>query len=315
MELRTLQAFVAVVQHGGFSAAAKTLFTTQSNVSKAVRQLEHELGVALLERMGSRSQLTDAGEVVFRRARGVLNATQDILVELDELRGLKRGTLRLGVPLFGSRVLFAPVFALFRSRYPGVDIGLVEAGSRRLEELLRAGEVELAASLAPVPEEFELQPMRSEPLVALLPPGHALSAKPSLRLRELAAEPFILFDEGFLLNKIILEGCQRNGFRPTLAARSGQLDFIVGLVEAGLGVALLPRLMLEGETSSAAKVLLDEPEMHWRMSLIWRRDGYLSHAARAWLDLAREVHPGAPAAPKDWKQKTPPPGRTLPGRR
>jgi DNA-binding transcriptional LysR family regulator len=291
MELRTLHALVEVVRRGGFSAAAKVLFTTQSNVSKAVRQLENELGVALLDRRGGRCQLTDAGEVVFRRARGILTAAEDIVGELGELRGLMHGTLRLGLPLFGSSVLFAPVFALFRSRYPGVDVGLVENGSRRLEELLRAGEVDLAASLAPVPDEFEWQHVRAEPLIAVLPPGHHLSGRKSLRMADLAEEPFILFDEGFLLNQIILDTCARNGFRPAVAARSGQVDFIVGLVEAGLGVALLPRLIIAGHAGTAAQVWLDEPDTLWRMALIWRRGGYLSHAARAWLELAREVHP------------------------
>jgi len=297
MEFRTLQAFVEVVRHGGFSAAARALFTTQSNVSKAVRQLEGELGVVLLDRMGSRSQLTDAGEVVFRRARGILAATEDIQGELDDLRGLRRGTLRLGVPLFGSRVLFAPVFALFRSRYPGVDVGLVEDGSRRLGELLHAGEVDLAASLAPISEEFEWQHVRAEPLMVLLPPGHGMAGRQALRLRDIAGEPFILFDEAFQLNQIVLDGCERSGFRPRVAARSGQMDFIIGLVEAGLGVALLPRLMVADHTTTAARVLLDEPDMQWRMALVWRRGGYLSHAARAWLDIAREVHGGGQDVP------------------
>ncbi|NHZ45128.1 LysR family transcriptional regulator [Nitratidesulfovibrio liaohensis] len=297
MEFRMLHALVEVVRQGGFSAAAKVLFTTQSNVSKAVRQLEDELGVVLLDRMGGRCQLTEAGEVVFRRARGILATAEDIVGELDELRGLRRGALRVGVPLFGSRVLFAPVFALFRSRYPGVDVALVEDGSRRLGELLHAGEVDLAASLAPISGEFEWQHVRAEPLMVLLPPGHALAARKALRLRDMAAEPFILFDEAFQLNQIVLDGCERNGFRPRVAARSGQMDFIVGLVEAGMGVALLPRLMVADHHTTAERVLLDEPDMQWRMALVWRRGGYLSHAARAWLDIAREVHGTVPDAP------------------
>ena len=124
--------------------------------------------------------------------------------------------------------------------------------------------------------------------------------EPSLagaRLRDIAAEPFILFDEAFQLNQIILDGCERNGFRPRVAARSGQMDFIIGLVEAGMGVALLPRLMVADHHTTAARVLLDEPDMVWRMALVWRRGGYLSHAARAWLDIAREVHGGPAEAP------------------
>jgi len=251
----------------------------------------------LFDRVGHKTTLTDAGRVIYRRALGILTETEDMVTELDELRGLRRGYLRLGLPLFGSSVLFAPVFALFRSRYPGVEISLVEHGSKRLEELLRAGEVDLAASLTPVPGEFAWQDVRVEPLVALLPSSHPLAARSELHLAELASESFILFDEGFLLNKIIVDCCARRGFTPTVAARSGQIDFIVGLVAAGLGIALLPRLMAESRREPGLSfVLVDEPDTVWHMALLWRRGGYLSHAAQAWLALAREAHP-APSAP------------------
>lgn len=292
MELRNLHALVEVARRGGFSPAAKALFTTQPNVSKAVRQLEDELGVALFDRVGHKSQLTEAGRIVYRRAQAILTEGEDMIAELDDLRGMKRGLLRLGLPLFGSSVLFAPVFALFRSRYPGVDISLVEHGSKRLEELLRAGEVDLAASLVPVPEEFDWQDVRVEPLVALLPEDHPLAGRQSLSLANLSGQPFILFDEGFLLNKIIVDCCARRGFEPAIAARSGQIDFIVGLVRAGLGIALLPRLMAEQRRQPGVGfVVLNDPDTVWHMALLWRKGGYLSHAARAWLALAREAHP------------------------
>lgn len=300
MELRNLHAVVEVARRGGFSPAARALFTTQPNVSKTVRQLEDELGVALFDRVGRKTELTDAGRVVYRRARSILNETEDMLGELDELRGLRRGVLRLGLSLFGSSVLFAPVFTMFRRRYPGVEISLVEHGSKRLEELLRAGEVDLAASLTPVPEDFEWQDVRVEPLVALLPAAHPLAGRAALHLSELFAESFILFDEGFLLNKIIMDCCARRGFTPVVAARSGQIDFIAGLVAAGLGVALLPRLMAERSSQPGlASVLVDEPDMVWHMALIWRRGGYLSHAAQAWLALARKAHPNPAKTTQD----------------
>ncbi|MFP3386271.1 LysR family transcriptional regulator, partial [Tritonibacter sp. SIMBA_163] len=91
---------------GGFSAAAKAINATQSTVSKAVRQLEDELGLILLDREVSPSRLTAAGEIVFRRALAMLAEKDDMLAELNELRGLKRGLLRLGLPPIGSSVLF-----------------------------------------------------------------------------------------------------------------------------------------------------------------------------------------------------------------
>ncbi|MEW6121086.1 MAG: LysR family transcriptional regulator [Pseudomonadota bacterium] len=289
MELRTLRAFAEVVRQGGFSQAAKVVFATQSTVSKAVKQLEDELGVALLDRVGHRSSLTGAGEIVYRRALAMLAERDDLIAELDELRGLKRGTLRLGLPPLGSSTLFAPLFATFRSRYPGIEIRLVEHGSKRLEEVLLAGEVDFAASLMPVPEAFEAEPVRSEPLVALLPANHAFRNARHVNFQELAPSPFILFESGFALNSIILDACERRGVAPDVVARSAQIDFIVALVAAGLGVAFLPRMIAEQRAhEGVARVPLDEPGIDWRMALIWRRGGYLSDAARAWLDLVRE---------------------------
>ncbi|AHB00010.1 transcriptional regulator LysR [Brucella ceti TE28753-12] len=154
MNLRSFQAFAEVVRQGGFSAAARTINATQSTVSKAVKQLEEELQLVLLDRAVSPPRLTAAGEIVYRRARAMLTEKDDMLAELGELRGLKRGLLRLGLPPIGSSVLFAPVFAAYTSLYPDIDIQFVEHGSKRLEELLLAGDVELAASLLPVEESF-----------------------------------------------------------------------------------------------------------------------------------------------------------------
>jgi DNA-binding transcriptional LysR family regulator len=290
MEFRTLRAFVEVVRQGGFTQAAKTVFATQSTISKAVKQLEDEIGVPLLDRIGHHSTLTAAGEIVYRRAQRILAERDDLVAELDELRGLRRGTLRLGLPPVGSSLLFAPLFATYRSRYPGIDIRLVEYGSGRLEEILLAGEIELAASLLPVPHEFEWQEVRSEPLMALCPAGHALAREKAVDLGGLRPFPFILFDPSFVTNRLVLDACRRRGFEPDIAARSSQIDFIVELAAAGLGIAFLPRMLAEQHCHAAVcPVLLAEPDTEWRIALIWRRGGYLSHAAKAWLALAREI--------------------------
>jgi DNA-binding transcriptional LysR family regulator len=302
MELRTLRAFVEVVRQGGFSQAAKAVFATQSTVSKAVRQLEDELGLALLDRAGRHSTLTEAGEIVYRRALTMLAERDDLMAELDELRGLKRGVLRLGLPPIGSSVLFAPLFAVYRSRYPGVDIRLVEHGSKRLEEVLLAGEVDLAASLLPVSDTFDWQDVRCEPVDAILAADHPLAGRDQVALRELAGLPFILFEAGFALNPIILDACRRAGLSPDVAARSSQIDFVVALVAAGLGVGFLPRMIAEQRMRPGVRrVAVTEPSMDWHMALIWRRGGYLSHAAQAWLALARAAGPVGGGAFTDWK--------------
>lgn len=291
MELRTLRALVEVVRHGGFSAAAKAINATQPTLSKAVRQLEDELGVTLLDRAGHRAALTAAGEIVHRRALAMLATREDMIGELDDLRGLRRGSLRLGLPPLGAATLFAPLFAIYRARYPGIEVRLVEHGSKRLEEILLAGEVELAGSLIPAPDELDAQLVRSEPLMVVMPRDHPLAGREAVMMAELARVPFILFELGFALNPMLEAACARNGFTPELAARSGQIDFIVALVGAGLGIGFLPRTIAEQRATPQVRLVrLDEPQTAWNMGLVWRRGGFLSHAARAWLALAREVY-------------------------
>lgn len=294
MELRTLRAFVEVVRQGGFSQAAKAILATQSTVSKAVKQLEDELGLPLLDRIGHASRLTAAGEIVYRRAVVILAEREDLVSELGELRGLSRGTLRLGLPPLGSNILFAPLFALYRQRFPGVDIRLHQHGSRKLEEMVLTGEVDLAGSLLPVPGDFEWQSVHREPLVALLPASHPLAGAGRVELGDLAADPFLLFQEGFAIDTVLSEACERRGITPHVAARSAQVDFLVELVAAGMGVGFLPRMIAEQRPHpGVARALLDEPDTDWHMALVWRKGGYQSHAARAWLALSREVLAGA----------------------
>jgi DNA-binding transcriptional LysR family regulator len=102
-------------------------------------------------------------------------------------------------------------------------------------------------------------------------------------LREL---PFILFESGFALNRIILDACHRHGIEPTVVARSSQIDFMVALAATGMGAAFLPRMIAEQRKHpSVARVPLAEADTEWHIAMIWRRGAYLSHAAKAWLDL------------------------------
>lgn len=290
MEIRTLRAFVEVVRQGGFSNAAKAILATQSTVSKAVRQLEDELGLPLLDRLGHSSRLTAAGEIVYRRAAVMLAEREDLVSELDELRGLTRGVLRLGLPPLGSNILFAPLFALYRQRFPGIEIKLHQHGSRRLEEMVLAGEMDLAGSLLPVAPDFAWQSIHQEPIVALLPASHRLAGAARVDLGDLAADPFLLFQEGFAIDTVLQSACERRGLKPQVAVRSAQADFLVELVAAEVGVTFLPRMIADQRPRpGVARVLLDEPGTDWHMALVWRKGGYLSRAALAWLDLSREV--------------------------
>lgn len=301
MELRSLRAFVEVVRQGGFTSAAKIIYATQPTISKSVRQLEEELGLRLLDRTKTGVQLTEAGHLVYKRALNILGEREDLLLELDELRGLKRGLLRLGIPPFGGSTLFAPIFSAFHDRFPHVEIQLAEHGSRRLCELVLAGDLDFGASLLPVSNDFETLSLQDEPLVALLPASHPRAQADSIRLIDLASDRFVLFEDGFALNDMILAACQRNSFVPSEVTRSGQLDFIVELVASRLGVAFLPLTLANRRPHPQIRqLILDEPHTNWNMAMVWRRNSYISYAGHAWLELTRKIYPtciNGPIAP------------------
>lgn len=298
MEFKQLRSFVEVIHQGGFTQAAKTLHISQSAVSKQVAQLEHSLGTALLQRQGSHIQLTAAGSVVLQRAEGMLRLRNELLSELDDLSELKRGELRLGLPLLGSDALFARLFAEYRRRYPNIKVQLLEGGSLNIEQAVLSGELELGGGLQPKDPQFAWQPFCDEPLDALLATDHPLAGNTSVRLEELADTPFLLYQRSFVLNERLLQACQQVGFTPREGGRSGQADFLVALVAAGQGVVLLPRVVARALVRpGVVRLALQAPDyLRWDIVFIWRQGAYLSKAAQAWLALLRE-YPVSRATP------------------
>lgn len=290
MEFRPLRSFVEVVRQGGFSQAARTVLVTQSSVSKAVRQLEDELGMPLLTRQGHRSELTAAGEIVFRRGLKMLADRDALLAELDEYRNVRRGVLRLGLqPICGSG-LFTPMIARFRQLHPDTEVRVIEQDAGQLDEGLRTGQLDFVGLVHPIPADCEWMPLYREPLFALLPASHPCATQSSLRLAHLMDTPFVLFENHFTLQQTVLETCRSAGFEPQVAARSSQIDFMVDLVGMGLGAAFLPRrIAIQHARNDVRHVPVDDPRMEWEMALAWHQETLMTGAADAWLALAEET--------------------------
>lgn len=297
MNIRTLQFFVEVARQEGFSRAGRALHATQPTVSKAVQSVEEEFGVRLFERLAHGVRLTREGDVVHRHALRILKEFEALEKEMAALRGLEKGVLGLGLPPLGSGVLFAASIAAFRRRYPGIAIQLREEGCAALEECVLSGELEMAVTLLPVNDAFDSFAVCDEPLMVMMPKGWPLAGRKSLKLDDLADAPFIWFERGFILNDRIAALCRRRGFTLHEAFRSGQVDFIITLVAAGMGIAMLPRLEIEGHDLPAIHTaLLDEEELRWRAALVWRKNIALSPAGQAWLHFLQTAYhpPGSP---------------------
>jgi DNA-binding transcriptional LysR family regulator len=299
MDVRNLNCLVEVVRRGGFSRAGAALHVTQPAVSKAVKALEEELGQQLLVRQGRRVALTDAGRVVYERAQGILAALRSIEEDVGEVRAVRRGRVRFGVPPMVGTAFFPPVLHDFREAYPGVALELREEGARRVEALVRDGEIDVGATVLPTDAvAFEVIPLMKDVLRAVVPPRSPLARRRSLALRDLERTPFVLYRADFALHGHILDACRQAGFTPQVAAESSQWDFMAAMVAADVGVALLPRtICLRLDPGRVRVVPLADPVLRWDLALVWRRDRHLAPAARAFVEVVRRRSPTAPRGP------------------
>jgi len=290
MDARAIRYFVEVVRLQSFTRAAERLCVTQPTISKMIRQLEDEVGAPVLRRDKRALRLTDAGRVVFERGQAVLADIARLECGLAELAELTRGELRLGLPPMAGTTFFAPVLRQYRERYPAIALRLVEDGARSLERAINDGEVELAVTVLPSPAKgLASIEFTHEPLHLLMPRDAKWAAEESVPLSALASQPVVLFHEDYALSDRILAAYASIGLAPQIAARSGQWDFVAELVDARLGIALLPaQLCRRLDPSRFAHCRLREPEIPWRLALAWEEGAYLSYAARAFIALCRE---------------------------
>ncbi len=297
MDVHALRYFVEVARHQNFTRASEALHVTQPAISKMVRALEDELGTPLLLRERRRVTLTEAGRMVLERAQGVLDAMQVIEEEVVEMSALRRGRLRIGMPPIVGVAFFPPLLAEFHTAHPGIVLELREEGSHHIEALVLDRELDVGAVVLPTDEkEFGTIPFVHDELQAVLHPSHPLARRKSLTLRELEGTPFVLYRPEFALHGHIIDACRRSGFKPQVAAESSHWDFLVALVAANIGVALLPQTICRQlDPAQVRAVSMTAPAIPWDVALIWRRDRHLPPATRAWIELARRrLAAGAP---------------------
>jgi DNA-binding transcriptional LysR family regulator len=285
MELRHLSYFVAVAQKLNFSRAAEELHVAQPAISQQIRALENELGVQLFDRVGRRVTLTRAGEVLLPHAFHILASVETAVNEVGELSQLSRGSASLGAPPTVSSHFLPGRLTRFRRRYPGLDVTLREAGTESLLQLIQDGPLDLAIVVSDdLPPVVESAPLLEEDYLLAVGLLHPLSKQSAVRLADLSGEAFILFPEGYKLREVTLTACKRAGFEPKVALDGGAMQSALEFVAAGLGVALVPELALVNAKNIRGLAIADQ-DLHRKLGLVWRRDHYLSAAARALRDF------------------------------
>lgn len=300
-DLRRLEQFVAVAEELHFGRAARRLGMTQPPLSIQIRRLEEQVGTPLLARTRRRVALTDAGAVLLGEARALLERAEHALRLAAAAGRGETGELRIGFVSTADYSVLPEVLRRFRERYPGVRVCLRELTTDAQQAGFVRGELDLGFVVPPLGDEaVHCEPLLAEPLIAALPADHALArGRRAISAAALAGADFVLFprESAPRHHDAVLAYCHQAGFTPRVAQVAVQMQTIVSLVSAGLGVAFVPACLRALGRAGVVYRALRPATPVFHTALAWR-SGHDSMARERFVAVAREV--AAPGRSHEW---------------
>jgi DNA-binding transcriptional LysR family regulator len=299
LDVRRLRVLQAVAEHGSFSAAADALSFTQSAVSQQIAALERETGTTLIQRGPRGIRLTDAGRALLAHTEAVLDRLADAERELAAIAGLCGGRVRMASFPSAGATLVTRAVSVFRERHPDVELSLTEAEPDVSVPLLRRGEVELAlgydygvtegVASVDLNDGLSCIQLFDDPLHLVLPAEHRLAGRKSIKLEELADDPWVGGVRAGHCHEMVLHWCRVAGFKPCVAFESNDHSVLVGLVAAGVGVALLSELAIRTVQADVAIRPVAVHAPYRQVLAAVPAEGYRSPAVDAMVEVLESV--------------------------
>jgi DNA-binding transcriptional LysR family regulator len=289
MDFFQLETFLAVAQTGSFSTAAAQVHRTQPAVSQMVRKLEEEVGEPLFDRSTRDGKLTDAGKVLKEYAQKMLNLRHEARASLEELRQFQRGTLAIAANEFTALYLL-PVLEDFRRFCPMIKIAVHRSLASSIADQVSDHTVELGV-LSFRPPGLQSIAVFSDQLTFVVPPGHPLAKAKSVSIRQLGAESFVAHNVVSPYRMKVLEAFKRHKTPLNISVEMPTIEAIKRFVAAGNGVALVPGIAVEPELNRGelVAVAVKELKLERKLRIVYRKGGQLSHAGRAFLQVAESI--------------------------
>ncbi len=290
MDIRHLAYFSEVAKHLSFTKAATTLHVSQPSISKAIKQIEEELDVPLFYR-SKQLELTDAGKAVLINAKHVLEAFQNLTTELTDILELKKGEIKIGIPPIVGPAFFSKLISKYKETYPYIEIILTEVGSKKIKEGIEDGSLDigLICNLPISISKFTTMNVIQDPLMLIVHKQNPLANYKEVDLSDLKNEQFILYQQDFTLHDRIIEECSKRGYYPKIVCNSSQKDFMLEMVQAKLGIALLPGKIAQSiQNNDIAAINLKNTDISLELGLVWKKDKYLPHAVDELISMSKE---------------------------
>lgn len=284
MDLRQLKAFIEVANARNFTRAAEALCIAQPAVSMSIGKLEEELDLILFNRQGRQITLTTEGEVFLRHAKKILADISVAETEMNELKELSSGEVRIGIPPMMSSYYFPRVIRDFRAEYPYLQLTVMGEGAGHIQRQISSGEIDLGVIAGgKVPEGLAAKCFLREEIVACIPSDHQFTGRSNIHLEELLAEPLILFKQGYYMRELTDNLQLGLSQKPQVVFETNLYSLVRSLVGEGVGVSTLLRMVVADDPRVAAVSF--DPPLYLDLHIAWKEDGYLSRANRAFLNF------------------------------
>lgn len=288
MELWQVEVFRAVADEKSFSRAGQKLGRTQPAISSAIKQLEDELGERLFDRMRKTVRLTAAGELLTDYAKRLLRLREEALLAVGELRGLNRGTLRLGANETTCLYLLPEVLSAFTQAYPRVQVDIHRAITRSITERVVDGSLDFGIVTLPIKNpRLEVITIHRDEMALIVGAAHALASRRSVKMNDLEEEPFILHKIGTTTRERLVRHFNEGGVKIKVTMELASIETIKRFVAIGMGISIVPRLCITKEIGEGSLRALTIRDARFRrqLGLIYNKDRHQSQAARAFLAL------------------------------
>ncbi|MBM7440155.1 LysR family transcriptional regulator [Streptomyces sp. HB132] len=284
MHFQQLAYFVAVAEARHFTRAAELVHVSQPSLSQQIKALENELGAELFSRARGNIALTDAGEALLPLARRILADADTARHEVQELVQLRRGRIRLGATPSVCTGLLPDVLRAFHGAHPGIQLLIEEGGSHDLVRQLARGGLDLALLVLPLPAASPalttVELLHEDLVVVSSASRPAPGQEGSVRVADLAHQPLVMFRHGYDLRELTVAACRAEGFEPSFTVEGGEMDAVLGFVRAGLGIAVVPRMVAVRAGQDLRTTPLASPGLRRTIALAHRSDVEPPRAAR-----------------------------------
>lgn len=291
MDLRQLRYFLKIAEEGQITRAAKRLHMAQPPLSHQLKLLEQELGVQLVERMGRKLKLTEAGQSLQRRAEQIVGLMDATVSEMKEYDTGVRGTLSIGTVASAGAALLPDRIRAFHDSYPSIYFQLWEGDTYRITQLLESRVIEVGLVRLPVDNlsQYNIIHLHTEPLVAAMSPTwfEGVNDDP-IRLSDLADIPLLLLrrEQGTFIYQQFVGACEKAGFEPRVLCESADIMTLLTLAEAGVGVTIVPKSAISLRTGTTLHFReISKPSLESTAAVVWLRNRFLSTPAQRFIDM------------------------------